>query len=125
VTGLCVLTMAGALVSALAGDSFTLAWSHSVEKIRWEEDYRIAGSRFVLTAARVSGSGAGMEPPPDAILKDGQWHYVPVIDPLSQLRLARAGVTADYQICQNGACQELGQLIPDPNSTQVTLIPCH
>jgi len=124
VTGLCVLTAAGALVSVLAGDAFTLAWTHSVEKIRWEEDYRIAGSRFVLTAARVSGSGAGMEPPPGSKFKDGQWHYIPEIEPLAQLRLARAGVTADYQICQNDTCHELGQLIPDPKSTLVKLKPC-
>ena len=43
---LCVA--AGGLVMTLALESFTLAWTHSIEKIRWEEDWRIDGGRLVL-----------------------------------------------------------------------------
>ena len=50
----------GALVSQLAAGAFTLAWMHSIEKIRWEEDWKIAGGELVLIEGRVRGSGAGM-----------------------------------------------------------------
>jgi hypothetical protein len=32
---------AGALSAVLAINAFTLSWIHSIEKIRWEEDWRI------------------------------------------------------------------------------------
>ncbi len=123
-TGLCAFTAAGALVTVLSGNAFTLGWTHSVEKIRWEEDYRIENLQLVLRAARISGSGAGMEPPPDAQLKDGTWHYTPAVGPLEKLRLGRAGVTADYQLCQEGTCRALGTLIPEPHASVVELMPC-
>ena len=56
---------------------FTLAWEHSVEKTRWEESYRVDGDRLRLTAARIQGLGAGMEPPPDAVLRGGWWTWKP------------------------------------------------
>ena len=49
---------------------FTLAWTHSIEKVRWEEDYRVELDPLTqlpvlhATAARIQGSAAGMEPPP-------------------------------------------------------------
>jgi hypothetical protein len=55
---------AGAVAASLAIDSFTLSWIHSIEKIRWEEDWRIEAGALVVTEARIRGSGAGMEPPP-------------------------------------------------------------
>jgi hypothetical protein len=35
---------AGLLSTTLAANAFTLAWTHSIEKVRWEEDWRIAGT---------------------------------------------------------------------------------
>jgi hypothetical protein len=66
---------AGALVTTLAVESFTLAWTHSIEKTRWEEDWRLAGGRLQLVEARIRGSGAGMEPPAGAVLENGVWRY--------------------------------------------------
>lgn len=123
-SGLCALTLAGALAAIVQGDAFTLAWTHSVEKIRWEEDYVIDGGALRLTAARIKGSGAGMEPPEGAVLSDGVWHYTPSLAPLAQLTLARAGVTADYQICTDGRCRPLGEVVPDPAAASVTVLPC-
>jgi hypothetical protein len=54
---------AGAAGAVLAVNGFTLAWMHSIEKIRWEEDWRIVGRELVITEARIRGTGAGMEPP--------------------------------------------------------------
>ena len=62
---------AGTLVASLAVQAFTLAWTHSIEKVRWEEDWRIAGDRLEIVAARIRGTGAGMEPPAGAVLQAG------------------------------------------------------
>ena len=107
---LCVA--AGGLVVTLALESFTLAWTHSIEKIRWEEDWRVAGDKLVLIEARVRGSGAGMEPPAGSVLRDGVWHYDPHVAPLAVLRLTHSDYTAGYQICHDGACQPLHRSAP-------------
>jgi len=104
---------AAGLVVALPLQVFTLAWTHSIEKVRWEEDYRIVGDRLQLTEARILGSGAGMEPPPDAVLKNGVWHYRPQIAPLETVRLTRSGYVADYQFCADGSCRPLGEIVGD------------
>jgi hypothetical protein len=58
--GLC-LGLAGSIWAQLPVANFTLAWNHSIEKIRWEEDYRVTAQGLVLEQARVRGNGAGME----------------------------------------------------------------
>ena len=68
--GLC-MGLAGAVWAQLPVAEFTLAWDHSVEKVRWEEDYRVTAAGLLLGEARVRGSGAGMEPPANAVLRDG------------------------------------------------------
>jgi hypothetical protein len=98
---------AGAVTATLAVESFTLAWTHSVEKVRWEEDWRIEHRMLVIDEARIRGTGAGMEPPPDAVLKDGAWHYRPKLAPLSQVRLAHSPYTAGYELCVAGRCAPL------------------
>jgi hypothetical protein len=57
---------AGSKITALAFSAFTLSWTHSVERIRWEEDWQLTSRGLELVEARVKGSGAGMEPPPEA-----------------------------------------------------------
>ena len=66
---------AGALFVTLHTQSFTLGWMHSVEKIRWEEDYNVTPQGLQLTQARVKGTGAGMEIPDGAVFRDDSWHY--------------------------------------------------
>lgn len=102
---------AAALTVSLPLQAFTLSWTHSIEKIRWEEDYRIVGTALVLTEARIRGSGAGMEPPDGAVLKDGVWHYTPALAPLPRLRLARSPFTADYSLCWDGACHPMAEFM--------------
>ena len=68
---------AGAVSAVLAINSFTLAWMHSIERVRWEEDWRVDAGQLQIVAARIKGSGAGMEPPDDAVLQGGAWHYRP------------------------------------------------
>ena len=107
---LCVA--AGGAVVAVALQSFTLAWTHSIEKIRWEEDWRIDGSRLVLLEARVRGSGAGMEPPAGSVLKSGVWHYAPHVAPLDVLRLTHSHYAAGYELCRDGDCVPLADYAP-------------
>jgi hypothetical protein len=96
---------------------FTLAWTHSIEKVRWEEDYavRLDPSTLVpvlhAVKARVKGSAAGMEPPPDAVLRQGWYEYTPMITTLPELRLTRSEFTPDYDWCVQGSCQPMSKLI--------------
>jgi len=104
------LIVAGVVRATLAGPEFTLAWTHSVEKTQWEETYRIDGNRLMLVTARVEGSGAGMEPPPGAQLRDGRWTWQPQ-SAHPELRLTRSTFTRDYTLCANGRCADLGERI--------------
>ncbi|MGV8899207.1 MAG: DUF1850 domain-containing protein [Burkholderiaceae bacterium] len=115
--GVCLA--AAGLALSLPMQTFTLAWTHSIEKIRWEEDYRVVstadGARLLLTEARIRGSGAGMEPPPDAVLENGIWHYKPPLAPLERLNLARSDYVADYSICWDGSCRLMEKLVGAPD----------
>ncbi len=116
---------AAAFTVALPLQSFTLAWTHSIEKIRWEEDYRIVGQHLRLVEARVRGHGAGMEPPEGAVLKDGAWHYRPALPDLPRLTLARSGFVADYQMCWDGACRPMRDLVgPEDKAPVIEVFPC-
>lgn len=68
--GLC-LGLAGIAWTTLPVRDFTLAWMHSIEHVRWEEDYLVTADGLVPGEARIQGSGAGMEPPQGAELRDG------------------------------------------------------
>jgi len=117
VTGLCLA--AAAISAALPLQGFTLAWTHSIEKIRWEEDYRIVGQHLELVEARIRGSGAGMEPPDGAMLKNGVWHYRPTLPLLPRLRLARSGYVADYELCWDAQCKPFRDIVDAPEAGQV------
>lgn len=122
-SGVCLI--AAAMSVALPLDAFTLAWTHSIEKIRWEEDYRVAGHELELTEARIRGSGAGMEVPEGAVLKAGVWHYRPPLANLKRLNLARSGYVPDYELCWEGSCRPMSSLIgPPAQSPLVELTSC-
>ena len=110
-TALCI--SAGVASITLYVNSFTLAWMHSVEKIRWEEQWTIHDNALHVVLASVRGSGAGMEPPPDAHLINGTWQYTPHIPPLQTLRLAHSPFTQGYELCVGGECYALSALMPE------------
>ncbi|MCB2016899.1 MAG: DUF1850 domain-containing protein [Hydrogenophaga sp.] len=92
----------------LAVQSFTLAWTHSVERTEWKEAWRVQGEQLVLEMASVRGSGAGMEPPDGSVLREGWWVYRrPLAVP--ELNLAVSGATVDgWRLCtDDGACKDL------------------
>jgi len=124
VDAVCLL-VAGALRATLATSDFTLAWQHSVEKIRWEERYRVSGAKLDLVEARIQGSAAGIDPPQAARLRDGWWTWRPDTAPLAELRLTLSPYTRDYDLCWNGRCRTLRDVAATREPTAVvTLRPC-
>lgn len=118
------LLVAGIVRATLPAPEFTLAWDHSVQKSRWEERYRIEGDSLVLAEARVTGSGAGMEPPPGALLHRGVWSWHPRTR-LAELSLTHSGFTADYTICSRHGCSTLSSLVgPMQDGTPVVIRRC-
>ena len=112
------------------GERFTLAWTHSIEKVRWEEDYAVRAAEPparapVLQAltARVRGSAAGMEPPADAVLRHGWYEYTPTIWSPAGLRLTRSVYTADYEWCTPSGCVPLSRWLPSDGGITL-LTPC-
>lgn len=116
---------AGALTASLALSQFTLAWTHSIEKIRWEEDWRIAGPTLTIEQARIRGSGAGMEVPVGAVFARGIWRYVPALPPLPELQLTHSPYAAGYELCTAAGCTPLASHLPGlDNTTTILLKPC-
>ncbi len=104
---LCVLAGGKALV--LAVSVFTLSWTHSVQKTEWREDWKVTPVGLQLTQAAVKGSGAGMEPGDDAVLKDGWWVWQPKLAPQTSIHLAASGQTPSaWRLCHADGCLELG-----------------
>lgn len=124
--GMMPLCLAAGLLSAsLATSGFTLAWTHSVEKTAWEEDWAIDGQRLVLREARVHGSGAGMEPPAGARLEAGVWHYRPAVPAVPRLRLAHSPHAPPWRLCVEGRCATLAEHLPGlDNAVVVELFAC-
>ena len=118
-----ICLIVGALVVSLHGDAATLAWRHSVEKILWVEDWRATDAGLVIEAARVRGSGAGMEAGEGARLVDGAWVWRPTLPPQARVVLARSGATADWRVCVAGRCRAMGEIVPD-GVDRVTMTTC-
>ena len=105
----------------LAGATFMLSWTHSVEKTGWQEHWVVDQGRLVLVEARVMGSGAGMDPGEDARLEGDWWVWNPSNPPVPKLVLASSGATVGgWQFCHDGVCSEIG----DQPGRPITIEPC-
>lgn len=110
---ICLYT--GGKAVTIAAAAFTLSWTHSVEKVRWEEDWRLTAAGLQIVEARVKGTGAGMEIPEGAVLKDGAWAYAPKLPPQRKIVLARSGATGGgWKICGEGECRTVGAAAGEP-----------
>jgi len=119
------ICLAAGLLVAPLGDAVTLRWTHSVQKTVWEEDYAVRDGRLLLAEARVSSTGAGMEPPPDAVLRDGNWHYRPQLPLLPNVQLRHSPYVAPYVLCAGNDCRTAAEWLPGlPDEAVMTLRPC-
>ena len=110
---LCLLSAGSTLLLSIS--AFSLSWTHSVEKVRWQEEWHISQAGLELTMARVKGSGAGMEPGDDAVLTEGWWQWQPDLPPQKELRLAASGATGTgWTLCHTQACLELAAQAGEP-----------
>ncbi len=121
-SGICLI--AGLLIAPL-GEAITLRWTHSVQKTVWEEDYRLQGGALELTEARVSSTGAGMEPPAGALLREGTWHYKPSLPLLPVIALRHSPYVAPYILCSREQCKTVVEWLPSlPENVVMELVPC-
>jgi hypothetical protein len=110
------------MVKMLSVAAFTLAWTHSIEKVEWQEDWRLTPLGLELVQARVKGSGAGMEPPPEARLIDGWFRWQPARAPMSEVVLGNSGAAGEWRLCHDGSCGTLSDIFGHPVGTDLTTI---
>jgi len=118
--GLSLCLASAGLVKVLSIATFTLAWTHSIEKTDWQEDWRVTPRGLELVQARVKGSGAGMEPPPEARLVDGWFQWHPARPAMPQVVLGNSGAAGEWRLCAKGDCRTLSELFGRPIGANVT-----
>lgn len=104
-----MLCVAGpGIALALSAAGFTLEWSHSTARSPWWERWQVTEAGLAPVEARIAATGAGMEPPPDAVLRDGAWWYRPELAPMAEIRLAASGSTGGgWRLCTEAGCHDL------------------
>ena len=110
------------VVKALSVAAFMLSWTHSVEKIEWQEDWIVAPQGLQIVTARVKGSGAGMEPPPEARLVNGWFQWTPKPLFLHEVALGNSGVAGEWRLCMQGSCRTLSDILGHPIGANVTIM---
>lgn len=120
--GLSLCLASVGVVKTLSIAAFTLAWIHSVEKVEWQEDWRVTETGLELVRARIKGSGAGMEPPPEAQLLDGWLQWRPIRPPMPEVVLGNSGAAGEWRLCRDGQCQTLSEIFGHPVGANVTTI---
>lgn len=103
---LCII--AAGKTTVLAAAVFTLSWTHSIERVAWQEDWQVTEQGLEIREARIKGSGAGMEPPEDSVFEGGWWHYKPNVPPMPELRLATSGAAGSWRLCTPRTCLTIG-----------------
>jgi hypothetical protein len=123
--GLSLCLASAGVVKTLAIAAFTLAWTHSVEKTDWQEDWQVTPQGLDLVQARIKGSGAGMEPPPEARLVDGWFTWRPDRAPMPQLVLGNSGAAGEWRLCHDGNCRTLSDILGQPVGAEtITMSAC-
>ena len=108
------------IAKTLSIAAFTLAWTHSIEKVEWQEDWRVTPQGLELVQARVKGFCAGMEPPPEARLVDGWFQWQPARATMPQVVLGNSGAAGEWRFCSDGKCQPLSEIFGHPVGANVT-----
>ena len=110
------------VAKALSIAAFTLVWTHSIEKLDWQEDWRVTQAGLELVEARVKGSGAGMEPPPEARLVDGWFTWQPARPAMAEVALGNSGAAGEWRLCADGQCRTLSDILGHPVGANVTTL---
>jgi hypothetical protein len=118
--GLSLCLASAGVVKTLAVAAFTLVWTHSIEKVDWQEDWRVTPAGLELVQARVKGTGAGMEPPPEARLVDGWFRWNPGRAPMPEVVLGNSGAAGEWRFCSDGTCRALSEIFGHPIGVNVT-----
>jgi hypothetical protein len=118
--GLSLCLASAGVLKTLSIATFTLVWTHSVEKVGWQEDWRITPNGLELVRARVKGSGAGMEPPAEARLVEGWFQWHPKHPPMAEVVLGNSGAAGEWRLCSNGNCRTLSEIFGHPVGANVT-----
>jgi hypothetical protein len=118
--GLSLCLASAGVVKTLSIATFTLVWTHSIEKMDWQEDWRVTPQGLLLTQARVKGSGAGMEPPPDARLVDGWFRWQPKRPAMPEVTLGNSGAAGEWRLCADGHCRTLSDILERSVGANVT-----
>jgi len=108
--GLSLCLASAGVVKTLSLAAFTLAWTHSIEKIEWQEDWRVTAGGLEVVQARIKGFGAGMEPPPEARLVDGWFQWKPKRAPMPSVVLGNSGAAGEWRLCGAGRCRTLSEV---------------
>ena len=120
--GVSLCLISGGVTKVLMLGAFTLAWTHSIEKIEWQEDWRVTPAGLEVMAARVKGSGAGMEPPPEARLAGGWFQWRPAPLPRPQVVLGNSGLAGEWRLCHDGRCRTLSEILGHPVGPHPTVM---
>ena len=118
--GLSLCLISAGVTKTLALAAFTLVWTHSIEKIDWQEDWRVTPHGLELVEARVKGSGAGMEPPPEARLVDGWFQSQPKRAPMPEVVLGNSALAGEWRLCRDGKCRTLSDILGHPVGVHTT-----
>jgi hypothetical protein len=120
VSALCLAGGGAAL--RIAATAFTLSWTHTIEKTQWIEHWLVEPDRLVLAEAQVEGSGAGMEPPPEARL-EGRFYVWQPDETRTEIVLRRDPHAGDWTLCAEERCDPIGVWL-GREADPVTLAPC-
>jgi len=75
-----------------------------------------------LVQARVKGSGAGMEPPPEARLINGWFQWQPQRPPMPEVVLGNSGAAGEWRLCADGQCRTLSDIFGRSIGANVTTL---
>ncbi len=115
----CIL--GGGAAVRIAASAFTLSWIHTIEHTEWREHWTVMPDRLILAEAEVEGSGAGMEPPPEA-RHEGRFYVWNPNEPREKIVLRRDPHAGDWRLCASGRCAPLGEWLK-VDADPVTLAP--
>jgi hypothetical protein len=102
--GLSLCLASAGIVKALSVAAFTLVWTHSIEKVEWQEDL----ARYHAGIATGAGAGQG----------SGAWHGAaaggaagrrlvsmePSAAPMTEVVLGNSGAAGEWRLCADGQC---------------------